>query len=91
MAMVGNAVFTAWSTIADNVTLVGTVELTFVEIKNCQGDFVSPRGSLLKAYPIATSAEEVSGCDEVTVPGGLKFKTRTIPDESFESAKKLQT
>lgn len=57
-----------------------------MEVENRQCDFVSPRRSFLKSDSVAASAEEVTGRDEVTVPGSLKLQPRTVPDESFEGS-----
>ena len=62
-----------------------------MEIKDCQGNFVSPGGSLLEADPVATSAKQISGRDEVTIPGSLKFKPRAVPDESFQGTEIIKT
>ena len=58
-------------------------QLTFVEVEDGQGDFVSPRRPLLKADAVAAAAEQVSGRDEVAISGSLELQPRAVPDESL--------
>ncbi len=61
-----------------------------MEIQNRESDLIGPRRSLLKADPVAASAEQVSGRDQVAVAGGLEFQPRAVPDESLQCSESLK-
>ena len=58
--------------------------LTFVKIQDGESDLVSPGRSLLKSDPVAASAEQVPGSDQVAVASGLELKPGAVPDESLQ-------
>ena len=61
-----------------------------MEIQNRESDLIGPRRSLLKADPVAASAEQVSGRDQVAVAGRLKLQSRAVPDESLQCSEGLK-
>ncbi len=61
-----------------------------MKIQNRESDLIGPRRSLLKADPVAASAEQVSGRDQVAVARRLELQPRAVPDESLQCSESLK-
>ncbi len=62
---------------------------TLVKVQYCKSHFVRPRRAFLKANPVSTPAEKIARSDEIAVASSLEFQPRAVPDECFQSTRKI--